>query len=169
MANDYDWVEPYTERVINFLGLQVWAWSLEHQTGLGTSQGARHVKADATCDADSCYLNATITIDSQFYVDRMKQPSLVGKTLLCHEVLHIAFESMSHAMEQIVNVYFPSEDGTPSGKTTAFTIYSDAEEQTIVRLARQIYAALEREDELRRFRKRNKALKRKLRRAHGSD
>lgn len=147
-VNGHEWVTPYTERIMDFLGLQAWTWSLIHETGLSSYSGARESKSDATCDANWRYLAATITIDSGVWVDKMTQPSTGAKMLLCHEVLHIAFAQMAHGMETVINVYFPAEDETPSGKSTAMTVYSDHEEHVVTRLAKQVYEALEREEEL---------------------
>lgn len=142
----HDWVEPYMERVMDHLGLTAWTWGLQHQTGLTVEHGTRMDKCDASCHVDWRYLNAEIMIDSQIWIDKMSEPSTAAKLLLCHEACHILLAQLGKAVEQIVNVYFPPEDETPSDKSTAMTLYSDHEEHVITRLGRQVCDTLERED-----------------------
>lgn len=146
-----DWVEPYIERLIEFLGLQAWTWALKVETDLQGKHGTHVHKVDATCDPDWPYLHADITFDSLCWETMMSDPErrVAAKIIVCHEVLHILLAQLSHAMETIVNVYFPDREGNPSDETTAFTIYSKNEEHVVTRLSRQIYEALEREDDLR--------------------
>ena len=150
-APPYDWIDPYMQRAADFLGLGDWAIRLEHQTGLSAQRGAINEVVQATCAASWPYLDAQITFDSQTWVDVMCEPSEPAKTIIVHELCHILLAGLSLAMEEIINVYFPSmdveENVVETRKSVAFTLYRNHEEHTIVRLSRQIYAALERESQ----------------------
>ena len=162
---DHAWVIPYAKRVAEFLGLNAWEWTISHRSGLSTHRGLILESPDATCFPNWPYLTAKIEIDSDCWIGRMAQPTTAGKLLICHEMLHIALAQLSHSMNEIINVYFPAEDKTPSDKTTAFTLYTNHEEHTITRLSRQVYEALERDEELARLRRKAKRLKKRRKQA----
>lgn len=160
---DHAWLIPYAKRVAVFLGVHAWEWEITHRSGLSRHRGLILESPDARCDANWPYLSAKIEIDSDCWLTRMKQPSVAGKLLICHEMLHIALAQLAHSMNEIVNVYFPAADTTPSDKTMAFTLYTNHEEHVITRLSRQVYEALERDEELDRLRRKVKKLKRQRR------
>lgn len=148
----HEWIESYVQRIQVAMGLQAWEINIRPARSVSAK-----LSSDASCDADHPYLTADITVMADVWYERMAEPSVAGKILLCHEMLHVLFSGMAHAMEQTVNIYFPPYDEAPSDKSTAMRLFQDAEEHTIARFANAIYEALERDEELEGYRSRRRS------------